>query len=100
PRWKKEFYDIMIAVTASSPADWPQRAKKVKGRLSDAQRDQIDKLCAHREKVAQDLEIEPSLLGSRGTIEELVIDGDPASHLMNWQHDLLARGLEQILRAS
>ena len=99
PRWKKEFHDIVAAVITSPSSEWPARAKKVKGRLSDTQRDQIDKLCAHREKVAQELEIEPSLLGSRSTIEELVIDGNPANHLMSWQHDLMARGLEQVLQA-
>lgn len=98
PRWKKEFHDIAAAVAAADPASWPARPKKTKGRLSDAQRDQIDKLCAHREKVALELEIEPSLLGSRGTIEELVIDGAPANHLMNWQHVLLASGLGQVLQ--
>ncbi|MFN0074861.1 MAG: ribonuclease D [Prosthecobacter sp.] len=99
PRWKKEFHDIVAAVIASPSSEWPARAKKIKGRLSDSQRDQIDKLCAHREKVAQELEIEPSLLGSRSTIEELVVDGNPANHLMSWQHDLMARGLEQVLQA-
>jgi ribonuclease D len=98
PRWKKEFQDIIVAVTSSDPSSWPARPKKTKGRLSDTQRDQIDKLCAHREKVALELEIEPSLLGSRSTIEELVIEGNPANHLMSWQHDLMARGLEQVLQ--
>ena len=98
PRWKKEFQDIIVAVTSSDPTSWPVRPKKTKGRLSDAMRDQIDKLCAHREKVALELDIEPSLLGSRSTIEELVIEGNPANHLMSWQHDLMARGLEQVLQ--
>lgn len=98
PRWKKEFHDIVVAVTAADPASWPVRPKKTKGRLSDTQRDQIDKLCAHREKIATGLEIEASLLGSRGTLEELVVAGDPADHLMSWQHELLAEGLLQVLR--
>jgi ribonuclease D len=98
PRWKKEFQDIIVAVTSSDRSSWPVRPKKTKGRLSDAMRDQIDKLCAHREKVALELDIEPSLLGSRSTIEELVIEGNPANHLMSWQHDLMARGLEQVLQ--
>lgn len=98
PRWKKEFHEVVAAVTASASAEWPSRAKKVKGRLSDQKRDQIDKLCAHRDQVALGLEIEPSLLGSRATMEELVIDGLPANHLMPWQHDLLASGIEQILQ--
>jgi ribonuclease D len=99
PRWKKEFHDIVAAIVASNSSEWPARPRKTKGRLSDTQRNQIDKLCAHREKVAQELEIEPSLLGSRATLEELVVDGNPAAHLMSWQHDLLARGLEQVLQA-
>lgn len=98
PRWKKEFYDIVTAVADSPSSDWPMRAKKSKGRLSDTQRDKIDKLCAHREKVALELEIEPSLLGSRGTLEDLVVEGNPSDHLMSWQHDLLADGLKQILQ--
>ncbi|MBE2284856.1 MAG: HRDC domain-containing protein [Prosthecobacter sp.] len=98
PRWKKEFHDIVVAVTSSDPASWPARPKKTKGRLSDAQRDQIDKLCAYRETVAQKLEIEPSLLGSRGTIEELVIHGNPELHLMNWQQELLSAGLQQVVQ--
>lgn len=100
PRWKKEFHDIITASTTSAPSSWPARPKKTKGRLSDAQRDQIDKLCAHREKIAHGLEIEASLLGSRGTLEELVVSGDPAEHLMTWQHDLLAEGLRQVLHTA
>jgi ribonuclease D len=99
PRWKKEFHDIAAAVSASDSSTWPARPKKTKGRLSDAQRDQIDKLCAHREKVAHGLEIEASLLGSRVTLEELVISGEPENHLMRWQHELLADGLQQVLQA-
>ncbi len=98
PRWKKEFHDLVVAVLEADPATWPARPKKTKGRLSDLQRDQIDKLCAHREKVALELEIEPSLLGSRGTIEDLVVDGAPRDHLMEWQHTLLASGLHQVLQ--
>lgn len=99
PRWKKEFHDIIVAVGGSDPSTWPTRPKKTKGRLSDAQREHIDKLCTHRESVASKLEIEPSLLGSRGTIEELVIDGNPSAHLMAWQQELLSEGLRQVLKA-
>lgn len=99
PRWKKEFHDIVVAVGSSDAATWPTRPKKAKGRLSEAQRAHIDKLCEHRESVATKLEIEPSLLGSRGTIEELVVDGDPSLHLMAWQQDLLAEGLREVLKA-
>lgn len=96
PRWKKEFSDIVTAVSASEPSSWPVRPRKTKGRLSDVQRDQIDQLCAFRDQVAGRLEIEASLLASRGTIEELIVHGSPESHLMTWQQDLLAEGIRAL----
>jgi hypothetical protein len=32
-------------------------------------------------------------------LEELVISGEPENHLMRWQHELLADGLQQVLQA-
>jgi ribonuclease D len=89
PRWKQQFHEIVAFVLASEPASWPQRPKKAKRRLSDAQRDAIDRLCVQRDEIAGGLDIEPSLLGSRSTVEELVVDLDPVAHLMPWQHELL-----------
>jgi ribonuclease D len=95
PRWKKEFFDIITAVSGSDAASWPSRPRKSKGRLTDAQRDEIDRLCRFRDQVAGSLEIEPSLIASRGTIEELVVQGTPDHLLMGWQHQLLAEGIRQ-----
>lgn len=97
PRWKQQFHEIVAAVTASHPSEWPQRPKKTKGRLSDAQRDAIDRLCGQRDTIANGLEIEPSLLGSRSTVEDLVVQGDPVTHLMPWQHELLFDAVNQAL---
>jgi ribonuclease D len=97
PRWKQQFHEIVAAVLASTPAEWPQRPKKAKGRLSDAQRDAIDRLCGQRDTIATGLDIEPSLLGSRSTVEDLVVQGDPVSHLMPWQHELLFDAVNQAL---
>lgn len=97
PRWKQQFHEIVAAVTASHPSEWPQRPKKTKGRLSDAQRDAIDRLCVQREAIANGLDIEPSLLGSRSTVEDLVVQGDPVTHLMPWQHELLFDAVNQAL---
>lgn len=97
PRWKKELIDISMSVEQSDPAEWPQRPKKTKGRLSDAQRDSIENLCLARDKIAAGLDIESSLLGSRATMEELVIQSDPKAHLMPWQHELMHEALEKAL---
>ncbi len=93
PRWKKEFHDLVASVFREGQGAWPQRVKKPKARLTDPQREHIDRLCAHRDKIAAGLDIEGSLLGSRGTLESLVITGRDAV-LMEWQRQLLADGLK------
>jgi ribonuclease D len=97
PRWKQQFHEIVAAVTASTSATWPQRPKKSKGRLSDAQRDAIEHLCGQRDAIAHGLDIEPSLLGSRSTVEDLVVQGDPVTYLMPWQHEQLFDAVNQAL---
>lgn len=100
PRWKQQFDEIIVAVTGGDPATWPQRSKKFKGRLTEAQRDSIDLLCMKRDEIACGLGIEPSLLGSRSTVEELVIFGNPEVHLMPWQQELFSPILNQALAAT
>jgi ribonuclease D len=97
PRWKQQFHEIVTSVVASAPTEWPHRPKKTKSRLSDAQRDAIDRLCGQRDTIANGLDIEPSLLGSRSTVEDLVVEGDPMTHLMPWQHELLFDAVNQAL---
>lgn len=97
PRWKQQFQEIVASVLASPPSAWPQRPKKSKGRLSEAQRDAIDWLCNERDGIAKGLDIEPSLLGSRSTVEDLVVQRDPIAHLMPWQHELLFDALNKAL---
>lgn len=92
PRWKKEFHELVSAVFRSGQVSWPQRVKKPKARLTESQRELIDHLCGHRDKIAGDLDIEGSLLGSRGTLENVVITGS-LDALMEWQRALLAEGL-------
>jgi len=93
PRWKKEFHDLIAAVFRQGQASWPQRLKKVKSRMSDAQRDAVDRLCGHRDSIAEKLEIEGSLLGSRSTLEQVVTELDGRSHLMPWQVEVLLPAL-------
>lgn len=90
PRWKKEFHDLIATVFRQGQEAWPQRLKKVKGRMTDSQRDAVDRLCAQRDELAQQLDIEGSLLGSRSTLEQVI--SEPASEtsaLMDWQLQLL-----------
>jgi ribonuclease D len=97
PRWKKEFHDLIATVFRDGQAAWPQRQKKIKGRMTDAQRDAVDRLCAQRDQIAVGLEIEGSLLGSRSTLEQVVSEPTAESPLMNWQMQLLAVVIDPVL---
>lgn len=96
PRWKKEFHDLIATVFRLGQASWPQRQKKTKGRMTDGQRDAVDRLCAQRDQIALGLEIEGSLLGSRSTLEQVVSEPVHENPLMAWQQQLLASAIEQV----
>jgi hypothetical protein len=64
--------------------------------MSDSQREIVDRLCAQRDQIALNLEIEGSLLGSRSTLEQVVSEPAADCPLMNWQRQLLAPVIEQI----
>jgi hypothetical protein len=58
--------------------------------MTDSQRDIVDRLCAQRDEIPQQLDIEGSLLGSRSTLEQVVSDlGAEGTALMDWQLQLL-----------
>ncbi len=100
PRWKKDFESIIQRVLSDGPASWPARLRKARGRLSDRERQLIDQLCAHRDSVAVGLDIESSLLGSRSTLEQVVAEAAGETRLMQWQRELLVRGLEAVKSGS
>lgn len=90
PKWKADFAKVHETVLASDPATWPARVRLQNGRMSDKARDQLDKLCAAREKAGNALDLEPSLLGSRSTLEQVVARADGIEDLMPWQREVLA----------
>lgn len=103
PRWKKEFHDLVAKVFRQGQAAWPQRQKKAKGRMTDAQRDAVDRICAQRDGIAQGLDLEGSLIASRGTLEQVISgasEEDGASLLMPWQEELLREVIAKELTAA
>jgi ribonuclease D len=89
PRWKKEFHELVAAVFRLGQEQWPQRLKKAKNRMTEAQRDAVDILCARRDEVAKTLDMEGSLLGSRSALELLVVSPNMDSPLMTWQDQII-----------
>lgn len=92
PTWRDSFRAAVDRVRDSDPATHPQHPKHKRRHISDASRDRIEQLCVARDRKAEALGIEPSLLGSRATIEEVVLQ--PPSELdqilMPWQREVLA----------
>jgi ribonuclease D len=93
PRWKKAFSEVLKEAQALPMADCPPRMKRPKSRFSDEERALVDRLCGARDQVANGLEIESSLLGSRGTLEQVVAAKSADGLMMGWQRDLMQEPL-------
>jgi ribonuclease D len=91
PRWKKDFHGLVAMVFRQGQGLWPQRLKRQNMRMTDDQSAAVDALCTERDRIAHSLNIESSLLGSRATLEGVVVDfSDRDSFLMPWQRELMA----------
>jgi ribonuclease D len=95
PRWKKEFCEAIQIVVDAEPSTWPRRIKPQSSRLSDTARDQVDRLCQARDAIGKDLDIEGSLIGSRGTLEVVAAKAEGIQELLTWQQTLLATPLAE-----
>lgn len=96
PRWKKAFTEVLLEARALPAADCPQRLKRPKSRFGEEERALVDRLCSMRDEVATKLHVESSLLGSRGTLEQVVASKSAEGHLMGWQKALLAEPLSLV----
>jgi ribonuclease D len=99
PRWKQEYEMVLAAVERGPESSWPRRLKTQGSRLSDRAREQLDKLCVQRETTAAALEIEPSLLGSKSTLEHVVAGADGVQELMPWQLEVMKEPLSAVRQA-
>jgi ribonuclease D len=101
PRWRQEWRDgFRAAVTRAQDADpstWPQQPRQKRRHITEAQKDRIEKLCIARDKKAEALGIESSLLGSRATLEQVVLQppAEAATILMPWQSEVLGAGFSR-----
>lgn len=102
PRWRGRWRDTLMAaideLRQSDPASWPQRPRNHGKRSTEEDRASIDRLCRSRDQVAEKLDIEPSLLGARAVMEEIILHRtvSPDELLMPWQRDLLSDALKTI----
>ncbi len=102
PRWRGRWRDTLLAVVEelrkSDPETWPQRLRKHGRRSTEDERAAIDRLCRSRDQIAEQLNIEPSLLGPRAAMEEIILQNetDLDSVLMPWQREALSEALKSV----
>jgi ribonuclease D len=73
-----------------APEDHPQILRTVGRRPSEVQRSRFLELQKHRDAVAAELDLDPTLIASRATLSELAHNWDAhSSELMDWQKQLL-----------
>lgn len=95
PRWRGQWRNGILGaideVRGANPDSWPQRVRKHGRRTTDIEREKIERLCRERDKVAETLGIESSLLGSRSVMENIILGSkeENGSHLMPWQREAL-----------
>ena len=96
PRWKKAFSEVIKEALALPIGECPPRMKRPKSRFGEEERALVDRLCGARDQVANGLEIESSLLGSRGTLEQVVAAKSAEGLMMGWQKELMKEPLSWV----
>ena len=86
----KRFKETLSSLKALPKSEWPSRIV-TKRRKRDREFDRrVDEMIARRNKIAEGLDIDGSLIASRSVIESLAAnEAEPAELMMNWQRALL-----------
>jgi ribonuclease D len=84
---RRRLFEALEKSVEVSESEWPAKIRGVR-RQRDREREKVvDQLLARRTKVAEELDLEPSVLGSRASFEAHA--GDEPSRLMKWQRDVM-----------
>jgi len=90
PRRIKAFDQAVAKAKATPEADFPQKIRGKRRRKDKEFESHLNKLIARRNKVAESLDIEGSLIAPRAPLEAMAAHVDGAEGLlMNWQRELL-----------
>ncbi len=86
----QRFDDAVRAALDLPESEWPQRPVAIRHRWTEAQEKEFDRLKEVRDKKAAELNLDPSLLGSRVALETIARSPESASEtLLPWQLELL-----------
>lgn len=86
----KRFYQAVEKALAIPEAQMPQRIRGERRRKNPEADARLDVLLAKRNKVAEELDIDGSLIGSRAALEAFAVKQEGAEKLfLDWQRELL-----------
>lgn len=90
-RDRRQRLDLALDLARAIPEqDWPKRPKRERSRHDETFEVRLKVELEKRNRVAEDLGLDPSVIASRGVLER-VVGGkdDPKTLLLNWQRALL-----------
>ncbi len=70
-------------------AQWPERRKGSGRRWDNDQEKRFEALARKRDRAAEVLAIESSVIAPRAALEQIAWEADPSQHLLSWQRMLL-----------
>ncbi len=87
---KRRFYDAAEQGLALPEAEWPFRERKPRPRATPDFDRKLKDLKTRRDKLAEDLQLDPSLIAPKTVLENLAADNpDGLARMMPWQRTLL-----------
>jgi ribonuclease D len=86
----RRFMEAIGGVTDLPEEQFPERIKRIKGKRDSDTDQRFDRLKAQRDKVAEGLDIDATLIGSKSTLEKISAQPEKADELLlNWQKQQL-----------
>ena len=86
---RRKSFEVVLALALQIPEnEWPVPVKGKRNRPTREQTERFDHLKRLRDKVAAELQLDPSIVAPRGALDAASLDLN-TSVLMNWQRELL-----------
>lgn len=93
----RRFKEAVRTAAALPESQLPEGPKRVRGKRDPNAEKRFERLRARRDKSASEVEIDPTLIGSRATLERVAAEPQSASEiLLRWQRRLLEPVLSEL----
>ncbi|MFQ3578015.1 MAG: HRDC domain-containing protein [Verrucomicrobiia bacterium] len=95
------FYTVAQEALVLPESSWPSPPPRGKGRrVTPEEESQIAQLKGHRDKIAAELDLDPSVIAPRVVLEGLILNrAETQASMLKWQYDLLEPALHDVLNA-